>query len=239
MAFETGPIGMQALAAYYGKSLPVSLSDLYRGIPDVYNTTQNAGIPTSGTIGFEEFRTSDNYPFNISTLMASAEALVNIVPVNLLMPPFSSSDHFAQFYWSGGGWVLYAQDSWGGGDTWFNTMANILPSFFSLFTTMSGGGVIPYGAPSSADIINSLSVGTLYTASEGYSVRGPQGDISSYGYGTGQSDVLTFNYLNAVIHQMSGAFGSLQSVLNGISFAGSRAGFLAGMQAYVNYLYST
>jgi hypothetical protein len=230
--FATGAISFNALHNYFGTPQTLSLNQLYRGQSYIYNTPQNAGIPTSGAISLINFVNSYNYSFDITTIMTNVTNLVNSIPTDLEMPPYGSDDHYASFYWSGSSWVLISQDSYGSGDVYFNTMQSIFPEFFNLFSTITGGGQVPTGNGN-----NVLGVGTLYTSVEGFTINGTQ----SYGYGDSES--MTFNYLGNIIKNLTNSFVtpaglSIQSIINGINFAGSRAQFLAGIQSYVNNLYA-
>jgi hypothetical protein len=229
--FSTGSISLGQISLYFGVPHPINMNQLYRGGSYVYNTPQNSNIPTSGTISLANFRNSYNYPFDITTIMSKANSLVNSVPGGIEMPPYSSSDHFANYYWSGTSWVQISQDSYGGGDSYGNTMRGIFPAFFTFIQAITNG-IVPTGNGN-----NVIGVGTKYTSLEGFTVN----NVGSYGYSN--SDQMTFNYLNAIIHGLSGVFvsptaGPLQNALNAIDFSGSRTNFIAGMQSYVNFLYT-
>jgi len=227
MAFQTGPISASALASYYGVPRPLNLGKMYRGGGYVPNTPQNAHVPTGGTLRYSDFRNSYVWPFDITTVVSQAQNLVNSVPGGIIMPPYSGNDHWASFYWNGSGWVFTGGDSYGGGDAWGNTMRPIFPSFFSFFNQITGGGSVLTG-----NYQNLLWDGTKYVNIEGFWVAGTRYT------GYTNSDQMTFDYLNAILHAMQGAFRNIQSGLDGINFGGSRAQFMAGMQQYQNWLYA-
>lgn len=243
MGFSSGPINSYALSNYFKAPYEIPLTSFYRGAGYVPNFPQNYGVPASGTISYENFRNSYPYPFDITTIVSKAQNLVNSTPSNLSMPPFSGNNHWQNVYWNGNAWIQISNDSWGGGDVWYNDLHGIIPNYFSLFNQMSNGTVLSGRNPNGNGAIqgtgnyyNGLAVGTLYTGIEGWVVN------NYYVTGYNNSDAMLFDYLNAIIHNLKNTWSNstinLQNVLNSINFGGSRTNFMNGIHTYVNWLYA-
>jgi hypothetical protein len=196
----SGTIGLKAIQTEFGGTNPISLKEYYRGGSFVPNlTASNANIPTSGTIGLEQFYGARKYsatPLVPSSWTGAATGMTFVEyssNTTWSKPSGVANDQWVIVYAIGGGGATSEYDAGASGSDKYSTggggggggyIASVRGSVLNGASFVVGAGAIGTGtrqtdAPSGSASTITLTDSTVYTAGGG------QGGTSSSGGGDG------------------------------------------------------
>lgn len=231
----SGPMSLLAIAGEFGGSAPYSISNYYRGGSHVLNITNNAPIPTSGTVSFSQYYGTGNEFF---TLYSSGVTLPSALLSNVA---WNGTRYLVSQDTTGSSYFLTYSNN-GAGTSW-------TPSNSPLGSSDTTRDVASDGTQFGVSVYNGGTVNPIATSSTGtgswtsHAITGwGSGGAAVIAYGGGNWVLFSGNKLatstNGTTWTNRGTVGALPTKSGGVKYVGGSLGFVTGNGGSAGFWYS-